>query len=77
MDSKRLILKILDTVEWLSQFEDAEVNLESFVRGWFLGTPASELRRDNVVEFLAWAMYAMEEGMLPRAQRKDITDVVR
>ncbi|TEA12995.1 hypothetical protein C8034_v005508 [Colletotrichum sidae] len=37
-------------------------NYEGYLRMWFLGAEASEIRRDNVREFLLWAFFDVEEG---------------
>ncbi|CAN0319061.1 unnamed protein product [Hapterophycus canaliculatus] len=69
--------KILATVDWLSTHEDADTTFESFLSGWFLGTKCSELKRGNLVLFLAWTMYAKEATALCKGERKNVTDMVR
>lgn len=69
--------KVIEAVEWLSKHEgDGAYDLSNFLTGWFHGTPASELRRDNVVMFLAWAMYAKEVEDLSKSERKSVSDTV-
>lgn len=77
IDNKRLMLKILETVDWLSTYPDSRVDFASFLSGWFLGTPPSELKRGNVLDFLAWTMYAKAMGNLSKSERKNALDVVR
>lgn len=71
------MLKILETVDWLSTYPDSAVDFESFLSGWFLGTPLSELRRGNVLDFLAWTMYAKATESLSKSERKNVLDLVR
>lgn len=63
-------------VEWLSEHEDADVDTSSFISGWFLGMPTSEIGRDDAIEFLAWAMYAANPGELSKAERKSVVNTV-
>lgn len=77
MEGKRLILKIIAMFEWFSRFEEMGESVSAFVSGWFLGTPISAIRRDNAIEFLAWAMFASEEGVLSVAERKKLMETVR
>lgn len=70
-------MEVLETVKWLSTYEDSTVNVSNFLSGWFLGTPLSELKRDNVWEFLAWVTYAKEVGNLSKAERKELLELVR
>ncbi|OLN95823.1 hypothetical protein CCHL11_02789 [Colletotrichum chlorophyti] len=37
-------------------------NYEFYLRMWFLGAELSEIRRDNMREFLLWAFFDVEEG---------------
>lgn len=76
MEGKRLILKIIAMVEWFSRFEEMGEGVSEFVSGWFLGTPISAIRRDNAIEFLAWAMYASEAGALSATERKKLLETV-
>lgn len=71
------MLRILQTVDWLSTYPDSTVNFASFLSGWFLGTPVSELKRENVLQFLAWTMYAKTPESLSKSERKNVFDMVR
>lgn len=64
--------KIFDTVDWLCKHDDADTTFESFLSGWFVGAKVSELRRGNVIEFLAWAMYAKKWSATEPRERVDI-----
>ena len=68
--------KVVKVVDWLSTQADASFDFSTFLEGWFLGTPTSELRRDNVVQFLAWAMYAKEVENMSKSERKNVSDGV-
>lgn len=35
---------------------DHTTNLEDYVRGWFLNAPLQEIKKENIKEFLAWAL---------------------
>ncbi|KAK4464323.1 Alpha/Beta hydrolase protein [Cladorrhinum samala] len=35
---------------------------ESYIRGWFLNAPISEIKRDNVREFLLWAFFDIDSN---------------
>lgn len=69
--------KIFETVDWLGKQEDADTTFESFLSGWFVGADVSELRRGNMVVFLAWTMYAKEWSATDAEERKDIMDTVK
>ena len=69
--------KVLETLDWLASQEDTEYDFHTFLEGWFLGAPTSALRRDNVVSFLAWAMYAKEIEDLSKGERKSALEMVR
>ncbi|CAM9235807.1 unnamed protein product [Ectocarpus sp. 12 AP-2014] len=77
IDGKRLIHKVLETVDWLSEQEDADTTFESFLSGWFLGADCSELKRGNLVVFLAWTLYAKEVDALSKAERKNVMSMVK
>ncbi|CAM9699166.1 unnamed protein product, partial [Hapterophycus canaliculatus] len=49
---------------------------ESFLSGWFLGAECSELRRNNLVEFLAFSMYAKEVAALCEREQGNVAEVV-
>lgn len=68
--------KILTTVDWLSSHDDTACDVSSFLEGWFLGTPSAELKRENVILFLAWAMYAKEAENMTKAERKNVLEIV-
>ena len=40
------------------------MSLEDFISGWFLGAPASEIKRKNVEEFVAYSMYCRKHESL-------------
>ena len=44
---------------------------EHYVRGWFLGSPLSEIKRDNVREFLQWAFLNSRPEELKDGQELD------
>lgn len=69
--------KVLATLDWLATQEDTEYDFHTFLEGWFLGAPTSALRHDNVVSFLAWAMYAKEIEDLSKGERKSALEMVR
>ena len=68
--------KILKTVDWLSEQGDADTTFESFLSGWFIGAKCSELKRGNMVVFLAWTMFAKEWSTTAKDERKSIMDMV-
>ena len=37
-------------------------SIESYLRGWFLGASLSDIRRENVREFLLWGFFDMDEA---------------
>ncbi|CAN0472601.1 unnamed protein product, partial [Scytosiphon promiscuus] len=49
---------------------------ESFLSGWFLGAKCSELGRGNLVEFLAFSMFAKELSSLSEREQNDVVEVV-
>lgn len=69
--------KIFKTVDWLCDQEDADTTFASFLSGWFVGANVSELRRGNMVQFLAWTMYAKEWSVTDAEERADIMDTVK
>lgn len=69
--------KIFKTVDWLCAQEDADTTFESFLSGWFVGAKTSELKRGNMVQFLAWTMYAKEWSVTDSEERADIMDTVK
>lgn len=73
---KQLMYKILETVDWLATQEDADTTFESFLSDWFLGAKCSELKRDNLVELLAYSMYAKHVAALCEAERTDVSELV-
>mmetsp|Transcript_19379 Transcript_19379/g.44843 ORF Transcript_19379/g.44843 Transcript_19379/m.44843 type:complete len:487 (+) Transcript_19379:164-1624(+) len=52
MSPEELITKVLDMVKMVPGYD-----METFISGWFLGAPFSEVKKDNLVEFICWAMY--------------------
>lgn len=52
------------------------MTFESFLSGWFLGADCSELKRGNLVVFLAWTLYAKEVDALSKAERKNVMAMV-
>lgn len=68
--------KILETVDWLVAQDDADTTFESFFSGWFIGAKCSEIKRGNMVVFLAWAMFAKEWSTTSKEERKSIMRMV-
>lgn len=33
---------------------------EDFIRGWFYGAPLEEIRRENIREWITWAMFGLD-----------------
>mmetsp|Transcript_52378 Transcript_52378/g.71508 ORF Transcript_52378/g.71508 Transcript_52378/m.71508 type:complete len:494 (-) Transcript_52378:183-1664(-) len=70
-DPERLVEKILRIVGMLRSF-----TVTDFLRGWFLGAPLSNIRKGNVEEFLAWAMFAKEKNSLDVDQNAAVARVI-
>lgn len=65
-------LKVVDLVaSWRSVLPLARSPTE-WLEGWFLQTPISDIRRGNMVEFLAWALYTKETSELTAAEREEV-----
>jgi pimeloyl-ACP methyl ester carboxylesterase len=52
MEPEVLIANVLTDVQTLQNYD-----VTAFLRGWFLGADLSDVKRGNVEEFLAWAMF--------------------
>lgn len=39
-------------------------DLESYIRGWFLGAPLDTIQRENVEEWLTWAVLSADRQAL-------------
>lgn len=48
---------------------------EQFFSGWFLGSPIQDIRRGNVREMLAWALYSTAQSALTVRQKACVEDV--
>ncbi|OHF04667.1 hypothetical protein CORC01_00138 [Colletotrichum orchidophilum] len=46
-------------------------DFERYIRMWFLGADMSDIRRDNVREFLLWAFFDMGEDDIKKASARD------
>eukprot|EP00903_Cladosiphon_okamuranus_P020036 g18404.t1 len=77
IEGKRLMHKIFKTVDWLCDQEDADTTFASFLSGWFVGAKVPELKRGNMVQFMAWTMYAKEWSVTDAEERADIMDMVK
>ena len=50
---------------------------ELYLTGWFKGAPRSEIRRENVKEFLCWSFFNKRDyGLLDDQELEDYTDQV-
>ncbi|KAL8731426.1 MAG: hypothetical protein Q9166_003401 [cf. Caloplaca sp. 2 TL-2023] len=50
-------------------------DLESYLTGWFKGAPSSDIRRENVKEFLCWSFLNKKDyGLLDDQELEDYTD---
>ncbi len=76
IQGEKLMHKIVETVDWLIGQDDAGMTFESFVSSWFIGTKCSELKRGNMVELLAWTMFAKEWSTTSKKERKSIERMV-
>lgn len=67
----KLITRVLDMVESLPQ---GAYSFKRFIEGWFLGAPLETIHRDNVLTFLAWAMYnqTLEDARADAQRAKDM-----
>ncbi|KAF6844351.1 alpha beta hydrolase fold family [Colletotrichum musicola] len=45
---------------------------EHYIRGWFLGADLTDIRRDNVREFLLWAFFDQAAGDRPGPQSQEV-----
>jgi hypothetical protein len=55
----------------------ATVDLESFLRGWFLGAPLALVRRGNLEQWLAWAFFGRRWRELDEDARAEVGGRVR
>lgn len=46
-------------------------DIESYLSGWFLGTPIDDIKRENIKDFLAWAFFLKDYKKLLTNRRKD------
>ena len=46
------------------------MSIEKFLSGWFHGAPYADIRRGNVVDFVAYGFYCRTEDELPPAVRR-------
>merc|ERR1712014_165910 len=49
---------------------------KEWLEGWFQGAPISQIRRGNMVEFLAWAFYTRQESELAEDERRKLVSMV-
>ncbi|KAM3576717.1 hypothetical protein VYU27_001312 [Nannochloropsis oceanica] len=64
--------KIIDVVSQLK----GSYAFEQFFSGWFLGSPIQDIRRGNVREMLAWALYSTAQSALTVRQKACVEDVL-
>ena len=50
--------------------------LEEFLSGWFLGAPPSSIRRDNLIEFVAYGFYSRRVEDLDKEHREPVENFV-
>ena len=55
---------------------NTKTKIERFLRGWFLDSPISDIKIDNMVEFLAWAMFAKNANEIDRDEKSEIDKVI-
>ena len=48
------------------------MSIEKFLSGWFHGAPYADIRRENVVDFVAYGFYCRTEDELPPAVRRPL-----
>jgi hypothetical protein len=52
-------------------------NPEEYLRKWFLMAPTSEIKRENLREFLSWALLGKKENQLTRDDDEEISEAIR
>jgi pimeloyl-ACP methyl ester carboxylesterase len=70
MHPRELCDKIFETIDSLETY-----SYEMFMSGFFRGAQVSEIKRDNMLSFLAWAMYASHLKDISREDRVQVEAV--
>jgi len=66
------VLRIFRRLSDSSSSLKTKNSIQDFIRGWFFDIPFSRIKKDNLVEFLTWAMYSKHTEELEREERKEI-----
>jgi pimeloyl-ACP methyl ester carboxylesterase len=65
-ERRALLIRCLDNVP----------DLASYLRTWFLGADKSEIRKDNVREFISWAFFDRHQGNETAAELEELDEYV-
>ena len=73
--SKDYIQKILTRIETVHKSRSSEA-VKDFLSGWCFDAPFSDIKRDNIAEFLSWCMFNLPPSAVSRTQGLEISDVI-